>query len=401
MSSSQQTGVPGDSPSAKWNDGEQGMPQTSTGLRIGETFSELRGNNTDVITSLAEGETGLEILCGNGSEVFLAAHEVGPMGKIVGLDTSEEMITQARKNANQKGFRPPHVAFVKCSIAEPLPVEPESVDCVYSSAVAPLSSSIQGKDGLLSEVFRALKPGGTAVFFAIIATKPLTEHVRHTLIARLGCEVAEHRDVVRQAFLQTTGFSSIEFGLAIQDLSPYFHREDSDVDALDVNLWASLYRLHAKKDGLKPVISPPTVLQRWWDAYPAVKSTPQGVTAEEVAALIRSDPSVRTTFAVVDVRRNDHAGGHVRGSYNRHAQTFYGSLPSVFEEFKNTPKVIFYCQSSNGRGPRCAGWYQDYLDDHPGEHSSRAYVLKGGIKNWLAMFRDEQDLVDGIEGRDP
>ena len=44
--------------------------------------------------------------------------------------------------------------------------------------------------------------------------------------------------------------------------------------------------------------------------------------------------------------------------------------------------------------------YQDYLDDHPGEHTSQAYVLKGGIKNWLAMFRDEQDLVDGVEGRD-
>lgn len=103
----------------------------------------------------------------------------------------------------------------------------------------------------------------------------------------------------------------MEFDVAIHDLSPYSQREGSDVDALvDVNLWASLYRLRAKKDGLKPTTSPPTVLQRWWDAYPAVKATPQSVTAEEVAALIRSgssDPSVRTAFAVVDVRRNDHA----------------------------------------------------------------------------------------------
>lgn len=95
------------------------------------------------------------------------------------------MIALARRNANEQGFHPPHVAFVKASITEPLPVEPESVDSAYSSAVAPLSLSIQGKDGLLSEVFRVLRPGGTAVFFAVCGplvglyshlTGPATDH---------------------------------------------------------------------------------------------------------------------------------------------------------------------------------------------------------------------------------
>lgn len=49
-------------------------------------------------------------------------------------------------------------------------------------------------------------------------------------------------------------------------------------------------------------------------------------------------------------------GGHVRGSHNWFAQTFYDDLVAFYEKFKGTPKVIFYCQSSNGRGPRCAGW---------------------------------------------
>lgn len=106
-------------------------------------------------------------------------------------------------------------------------------------------------------------------------------------------------------------------------------------------------------------------------------------------------------------------GGHVRGSYNWSAQSFYDDLPSFHQKFKNVPKVIFYCQSSNGRGPRCAGWfvfidisltylnkynhefsrYQDYLDAHD-NNKSTALVLEGGIKQWLADFKGEEDLVD-------
>jgi len=106
-------------------------------------------------------------------------------------------------------------------------------------------------------------------------------------------------------------------------------------------------------------------------------------------------------------------GGHVRGSDNWAAQTFYDNLPAFYEKYKDTRKVIFYCQSSNGRGPRCAGWcdfcynfqvervihllkthrYQDYLDSQEG-HKSTAYVLEGGIKSWLAKYGDDEDLVD-------
>ena len=38
--------------------------------------------------------------------------------------------------------------------------------------------------------------------------------------------------------------------------------------------------------------------------------------------------------------------------------------------------------------------YQDYLDSKVGEHKSRAYVLRGGIKNWLEKYETEEELVD-------
>ena len=54
--------------------------------------------------------------------------------------------------------------------------------------------------------------------------------------------------------------------------------------------------------------------------------------------------------------RHDWQGGHVRGSYQWPAQTFFDDLDRFYETFKDVEKVIFYCASSNGRGPRCAGW---------------------------------------------
>ena len=96
-------------------------------------------------------------------------------------------------------------------------------------------------------------------------------------------------------------------------------------------------------------------------------------------------------------------------------QTFYDDLPAFYEKYKDTPKVIFYCQNSksNGRGPRSAGWcdiciivqlervihslgihrYQDYVDSQEG-HNSTAYVLEGGIKSWLTKYGGDKDLVD-------
>lgn len=53
------------------------------------------------------------------------------------------------------------------------------------------------------------------------------------------------------------------------------------------------------------------------------------------------------------------------------------------------PTVVFHCNSCKpgGRGPRCASWYQDYLDEN-GIKTSRAVVLKGGYKAWMAEFPD-------------
>jgi rhodanese-related sulfurtransferase len=133
-----------------------------------------------------------------------------------------------------------------------------------------------------------------------------------------------------------------------------------------------------------------TPASNWWEAYPTVKSSPALISPEEIAELLRANDG---NLAVIDVRRNDHAGGHVRGSTQCPAQSFYDDLPTFLERYRNTEKVAFYCSSSAGRGPRCAGWYQDYLNER-GTTTSTAYVLQGGIKAWLAKYESEEGLVD-------
>lgn len=61
------------------------------------------------------------------------------------------------------------------------------------------------------------------------------------------------------------------------------------------------------------------------------------------------------------------------------------SCPDSRLPSSSVPEVIFHCSSSNGRGPRCAAWYQDELDDK-GIVTSQAFVLTGGINAWVARY---------------
>jgi hypothetical protein len=82
----------------------------------------------------------------------------------------------------------------------------------------------------------------------------------------------------------------------------------------------------------------------------------------------------------------------VRGAVNIPAQSLYPTRMSWLEILGNIPLVIFYCGSSNGRGPRCAGWFQDVLDD-VGRKNCEALVLAGGIKRWAET---QEDLTDQV-----
>ncbi|KAG5641534.1 hypothetical protein DXG03_004809 [Asterophora parasitica] len=365
--------------------------------------------------NLKEGEIVVDLGSGGGIDVLLSASKVGAEGQAIWIDASTDMIALARSNAAKKGLKPPHVAFVQASLAESLPIASNTVNCVLSNCVIKLLSQ-GGKATLLKEVYRILKPGGRIILddvsgcfpdeplqanltprAQILAKQPLPDEIRNDLTSYVNCisgsiQVEEYQQILQAAdpqFLETKNdlrkvCSGVNGTCGVAP-KPKF----------DVNTWVASYQIIAyKSTEIEDTAdsTPVATLLRWWDAYPKVKSCPAVLAPEALANLIRGG-SGEHHFAVVDVRRNDHAGGHVRGSDNWAAQTFYDDLPKFLEKYRNTSQVIFYCGSSAGRGPRCAGWYQDYLNE-AGVTTSKSYVLEGGVKAWLAKYRAEEDLVD-------
>jgi ubiquinone/menaquinone biosynthesis C-methylase UbiE len=100
------------------------------------------------------GETVLDLGCGAGIDLLLAAPRVGTQGKVIGVDMTDEMVRRARENVAAAGFQN---VEVRQGLIEQLPVEDGSVDLVISNCVLNLSPE---KPKVFAEIARVLKPGG-------------------------------------------------------------------------------------------------------------------------------------------------------------------------------------------------------------------------------------------------
>ncbi|GJC90338.1 arsenate reductase [Colletotrichum tofieldiae] len=129
----------------------------------------------------------------------------------------------------------------------------------------------------------------------------------------------------------------------------------------------------------------------WWAAFPAPKAKSPDIEADEVMGLLEAQAAAGKDtprdFLLVDVRRNDFEGGTIATSINFPAQSLYQTRPIIHQLCKQAgiKRVIFYCGSSNGRGPRSANWLQDYFDE-VGETGVQSVILKGGIKGWVRKY---------------
>ncbi|KAG5652217.1 hypothetical protein H0H81_005799 [Sphagnurus paluster] len=350
--------------------------------------------------NLKQGETVVDLGSGGGIDVLIAAAKVGTQGKVIGLDISPEMISLARRNANAQGIKPPHASFVETSLAEPLPIASHAVDCVLSNCVINLVPST-AKEDLLKEVHRILKPGGRFVLDDIITKQRLPDDVKEDLTSYINCISGSIQVDEYKILLQKAGFNDFQFRETKNDLKKICSGVNNACTSssgpksiFNVNDWVASYQITASKsvnveEGVKQNV-PDSVLLRWWDAYPKIKSSPAAISPEYVSKLMKESAQ---DLAVIDVRRYDRVGDHVRGSDNWPAQTFYDDLPKFLEKYRNTRVVAFYCGSSSGRGPRCAGWYQDHLNE-TAITTSTAYVLQGGVKAWLAKYGNDDALVE-------
>ncbi|KAH7240071.1 Rhodanese-like domain-containing protein [Fusarium redolens] len=88
-------------------------------------------------------------------------------------------------------------------------------------------------------------------------------------------------------------------------------------------------------------------------------------------------------------------GGTIRGSINLPAQSLYPAIPTLYTVCKaaGIHTIIWYCGSSQGRGPRAAGWFRDYLASQ-GDKETRSVILRGGIKGWATAGREYTEWID-------
>jgi arsenite methyltransferase len=156
------------------------------------------------VADLHEGETVLDLGSGAGADVLISARRVGPRGRAIGLDMTDEMLALARANAADAGVR--NAEFVKGYI-EQIPLPDASVDVVISNCVINLAAD---KRRVLAETARVLRPGGRFAVSDVIADPDMDAATRTDMSAYTGCIAGALTEAEFRAALADAGLVDVE-----------------------------------------------------------------------------------------------------------------------------------------------------------------------------------------------
>lgn len=178
---------------------------------VGEAYDGVEGRLADADLNLGcgvptrhaglkPGEIVLDLGSGAGNDVFIARHEVGATGQVIGVDMTPDMITKARANARKLGYD--NVSF-RVGEIEHLPVETGSIDVVISNCVLNL---LPDKAPAFTEMFRVLRAGGRFCVSDIVATGLLPAPVRDAAGLYIGCIAGALPEAAYLALINAAGF---------------------------------------------------------------------------------------------------------------------------------------------------------------------------------------------------
>jgi SAM-dependent methyltransferase len=178
-----------------YSESEMGAVPDGTNLGLG------CGNPT-ALARLKEGETVLDLGSGAGFDCFLASKEVGPKGKVIGVDMTPDMVERARRAGEAGGY---HNVEFRLGEIEALPVPDDSVDAVISNCVLNLSPA---RDRVFAEVMRVLKPGGRIMISDLISVHPTPQFLLENTDALVGCLPVQEDRYLGQ--LRAAGLENVE-----------------------------------------------------------------------------------------------------------------------------------------------------------------------------------------------
>ncbi len=175
----------------------------------------LSCGNPMALAHLQPGEMVVDLGSGGGLDVFLAAKQVGPQGRAIGIDMTAAMIERAQANAAAGGYT--NVAFFLSTI-DRIPLANASVDCVLSNCVINLAPD---KTAVFREIARILKPGGRVAISDIALKQDLPEALAQSMAAYVGCIAGAIKiDSYREEVL-AAGFAHVEVVDSGADLGAY------------------------------------------------------------------------------------------------------------------------------------------------------------------------------------
>ncbi|HEV3447633.1 MAG TPA: arsenite methyltransferase [Gemmataceae bacterium] len=183
----------------------------------------LSCGNPTAFARLRPGEIVVDLGCGAGLDVLLAAPKVGARGKAIGIDMTSAMIERARRNAAKQGLH--NVEFHLAGI-DHLPLADASADCIVSNCVINLAPD---KRGVFREMFRVLKPGGRVAVSDIALKKPLPDDIARDLLAYIGCIAGAISMQAYEQGLRAAGFGVVEIVDTHKDLNAYAQVENQSV----------------------------------------------------------------------------------------------------------------------------------------------------------------------------
>lgn len=181
---------------------------------MSEDYEKLEGYNPDADLGLGcglptqyakirQGDVVIDLGSGAGNDCFVARHETGPEGKVIGIDFTEAMIEKARANAEKRGFH--NVEFRQGDI-EKMPVTSGVANVVVSNCVLNL---VPNKPAVFKEILRVLKPGGHFSISDVVLVGELPDSLKNVAEMYAGCVAGaiqkdEYLNIIRE-----TGFTNI------------------------------------------------------------------------------------------------------------------------------------------------------------------------------------------------